>query len=204
MVERKGAQQREPDQLESERLAPQPEEAPNRPGQSPTTTASSRASVAEPATSTNGSEKRQPSEMGSPTLPTGTDGGSTNGGTATTKITSKSKAPVFDLSGTESDSNAVVLGDNVLPAMPDDRFRNRPPTYPREAELRGDHGTVVVLIHVSETGLATRVELLQSSGVSVLDQATVNAVHKWHFRPAMRGGRAVPFTMPFRFIFDDP
>jgi protein TonB len=109
---------------------------------------------------------------------------------------------VFDLSGTDSDSNAIALGDGVLPAMPDDRFRNRPPIYPLEAELRGDHGTVVVLIHVSETGVATHVDLMQSSGVSALDQAAVNAVYKWHFRPAMRAGRAVPFTMPFRFLFD--
>ena len=111
-------------------------------------------------------------------------------------------APVFDLAGTESESNAVVLGGHVLPAMPDDRYRNRPPIYPREAESRGEHGTVLVVIHVSETGRATGVDVIESSGVSVLDQATVNAVRKWHFRPAMQGGHAIPFDMPFRFVFD--
>jgi protein TonB len=112
------------------------------------------------------------------------------------------EAPVFDLAGTESESNAVVLGSQVLPARPDDRFRNRPPVFPQEAEIRGLHGTVVVLIHVSEAGVATGADVLESSGVESLDQAALGAVRKWHFRPAMREGRTVPFDMPFRFIFE--
>jgi len=112
------------------------------------------------------------------------------------------KAPVFDLAGTESESNAEVLGGRVVPASPDDRFRNRPPIYPREAAMRGEHGAVVILIHVSETGVATGVDVMETSGVTSLDKAAVDAVRKWHFRPALQEGRAVPFDMRFRFIFD--
>jgi protein TonB len=112
------------------------------------------------------------------------------------------EAPVFDLGGTDSESNAIVLGGRVLPAMKDDRFRNRPPVYPVEAETRGEHGSVVVVIHVSENGLASGADLLESSGYDVLDQAAMTAVRKWHFRPAMKEGRPVPFDMPFRFIFE--
>ena len=109
---------------------------------------------------------------------------------------------MFNLEGTESDSNAVALGSRILPAMPDNRFRNRPPAYPVEAVMRGEHGEVVVLIHVAENGLATSAEVVESSGVEVLDQAAVTAVRKWRFRPAMQAGRAIPFDMPFRFIFN--
>ncbi|WP_428492600.1 energy transducer TonB [Rhodopila sp.] len=112
------------------------------------------------------------------------------------------QAPVFDLAGTDSESNAVALGPNIVPASPDDRFRNRPPIYPPEAEIRGEHGTVLVMIHVSEDGLASSVDVAQSSGVEVLDRAAVDAVRKWRFRPAVRQGRAVPFDMPFRFVFE--
>lgn len=112
------------------------------------------------------------------------------------------QAPVFDLAGTESESNATVLGDRILPAMPDDRFRNRPPVYPAEAEMLGQHGSVVVVIHVGANGLASGADIVESSGVGVLDQAAVTAVRKWHFRPAMKDGRTIPFDMPFRFIFD--
>jgi protein TonB len=111
------------------------------------------------------------------------------------------EAPVFDLAGTESESNAEVLGGRVLPASPDNRFRNRPPIYPDEAAIRGEHGSVLLLIHVSEAGIATGVDVVQGSGVASLDQAAVTAVRKWRFHPALREGQAVPFDMPFRFVF---
>jgi periplasmic protein TonB len=113
-----------------------------------------------------------------------------------------SEAPIFDLAGTESESNAEVLGGRIVPASPDNRFRNRPPIYPKDAELRGQHGAVVLVIHVSETGVPTGVDVLETSGVESLDQAAMDAVRKWHFRPALRAGRSIPFDMPFRFIFD--
>jgi protein TonB len=112
------------------------------------------------------------------------------------------QAPVFNLAGTESESNAFALGPHILPAMPDNRFRNRPPIYPAEAEMRGLHGSVVVVIHVSENGTATGVDVAESSGVEMLDDAAVTAVRKWRFHPAMKEGRTVPFEMPFRFIFE--
>jgi protein TonB len=112
------------------------------------------------------------------------------------------EAPVFDLAGTESESNAEVLGGHILPASPDNRFRNRPPIYPDEAAIRGEHGSVLLLIHVSEAGIATGVDVVQSSGVASLDQAALTAVRKWRFHPALREGEAVPFDMPFRVVFE--
>jgi protein TonB len=111
-------------------------------------------------------------------------------------------APVFDLAGTDSESNAIALGSQILPAMKDDKFRNRPPVYPAEAQTLGQNGTVVVMIHVSENGIATGADVVESSGFEVLDRAAVTAVLKWHFRPAMQEGRSVPFDMPFRFVFE--
>lgn len=109
---------------------------------------------------------------------------------------------VFDLEGTESQSNAIALGARILPAMPDNRFRNRPPAYPVQAAALGQHGAVVVVIHVAENGSAAGVDIVESSGFDVLDQAAVAAVRKWHFHPAMQNGQAVSFDMPFRFIFE--
>jgi protein TonB len=112
------------------------------------------------------------------------------------------QAPVFDLAGTESESNAEVLGGRIVPASPDNRFRNRPPAYPYDAAIHGEHGSVLLMIHVSDAGLAIGVDVVESSGVASLDQAASAAVRKWRFRPALREGRAVPFNMPFRFIFE--
>jgi protein TonB len=109
---------------------------------------------------------------------------------------------VFDLEGTDSESNAIVMGDHVLPALPDDHFRNRPPIYPMEAQTLGEHGEVVVTIHVGESGLAAGADITESSGFRVLDEAVLTAVRKWHFHPALKDGQAIPFDMPFRFIFE--
>jgi protein TonB len=112
------------------------------------------------------------------------------------------QGPVFDLAGTESDSNAIAMGSHILPAAPDNRFRNRPPDYPIVVQRRGEHGSVTVMIHVAENGTASSVDILESSGVDLLDQAAVAAVKKWRFHPAMKEGQAVPFDYPFEFIFE--
>ncbi len=109
---------------------------------------------------------------------------------------------MFDLAGTESESNAEVLGGHVIPASPDNRFRNRPPIYPDDAANRGEHGSVLLIIHVSEAGVAVAVDVVESSGVASLDRAASTAVEKWRFHPALQEGRAVPFDMPFRFVFE--
>ena len=107
----------------------------------------------------------------------------------------------FHLSGTDSASNLIATGSQLIPASPDDTTRNRPPIYPRAAALRGEQGTVVMLIRVSPMGLAEGAEVVASSGHPSLDQAAVNAVLTWRFRPAVRDGRAIPFDMPMRIVF---
>jgi len=108
---------------------------------------------------------------------------------------------MLSLSGTDSASNATVSGPNLIPASPDDQSRNRPPVYPQDAARRGQQGTVVVLIRVSSLGLAEGAEVLTSSGHRALDQAAVDAVMTWRFRPAVQDGRAIPFEMPMRIVF---
>ncbi|MGE0223349.1 MAG: energy transducer TonB [Acetobacteraceae bacterium] len=112
--------------------------------------------------------------------------------------------PEFNLGGTDSLSNAIALGTNIIPARPDDMMRNRPPVYPLEAARRGEQGTVVLNIHVSPQGTTLVADVVQSSGYPRLDRAAVDAVTGWHFLPAVRDGRPVPFEllMGFNFTFD--
>jgi protein TonB len=112
-------------------------------------------------------------------------------------------APVeFNLGGTDAVSNAVVTGDHVIPASLDRRIHNQPPIYPEDAARRGQHGAVVLLIHVSAEGLTAGTDVLQSSGVGSLDQAAEDAVRRWRFLPAVRDGVPVAFDMPMRFVFE--
>lgn len=107
----------------------------------------------------------------------------------------------MNLAGTDSATNAVVTGHNIIPASPDDRTRNRPPVYPADAARRGQQGTVIVVISVSPLGLTAGAEVVQSSGYPSLDKAALDAVWTWRFRPAIRDGLAVPFDMPMQFVF---
>jgi protein TonB len=112
-------------------------------------------------------------------------------------------APTISLRGTDSPSNARAFGDRVIPASPDAVFHNHPPVYPEDAAVNGQHGTVVVLIHVSPAGTAAGVDLLRSSGYVLLDRAAREAVLRWRFLPAVKGGHPVASDMAMEFIFDD-
>lgn len=76
--------------------------------------------------------------------------------------------------------------------------RSVPPIYPRVAREAGWEGTVILRITVEPTGRASAVEIRKSSGYPILDQAAVEAVKSWQFRPASDG------TIPIRTRVDIP
>ena len=107
----------------------------------------------------------------------------------------------FDFAQVESDTNAWVTGDSVVPASPDIKFHNRKPSYPMTAALEGEQGAVILLIHVSPDGLVSGVDVVRSSGFSALDRAARDAVLTWHFLPSVRDGQPVSSDVPVRFVF---
>jgi protein TonB len=111
-------------------------------------------------------------------------------------------SPEINLGGTDSLSNVLVSGDQVIPAGPDPKVHNREPVYPLEAARRGEHGTVLLAIHVSPEGLADDVMVARSSGFRALDRAARDAVATWRFVPAVRDGQAIASVMTLRVVFD--
>jgi len=65
------------------------------------------------------------------------------------------------------------------------------PSYPPEAFRNGESGTVLLRVHVDPQGTPYQVDLVQSSRSRALDRAASQAVRRWRFRPAMRGGQPV-------------
>jgi len=72
---------------------------------------------------------------------------------------------------------------------------NSPPRYPEFARRKGWEGRVFIRVSVDASGNPTAVAVAQSSGYSVLDQAALQTVKKWRFRPQVAGGRAVAGTV---------
>lgn len=75
-------------------------------------------------------------------------------------------------------------------------------TYPRKARRNGWEGIVVVKLHLEPTGAIERVELAQSSGFDVLDQAALQAVQDAQPLPAFPVGVSAPaliLNIPIRY-----
>jgi TonB family protein len=62
------------------------------------------------------------------------------------------------------------------------------PTYPAESRRSGEEGTVRVAVVISAGGQVTHAEVTKSSGYPRLDAASVAAISKSCFKPAMRNG----------------
>jgi protein TonB len=70
-------------------------------------------------------------------------------------------------------------------------LNNPAPTYPSAAQLRHLQGRVVLKVHVLASGQPDSVDVAQSSGYDILDQAAIKAVTAWSFDPAKRGQKAI-------------
>ena len=75
------------------------------------------------------------------------------------------------------------------------------PRYPAAARRRGVEGQVLVQVAVSAEGKVEGVELLRSSGNSLLDRAALEALARWRFEPARAAGQPVAGTLEIPVTF---
>lgn len=68
--------------------------------------------------------------------------------------------------------------------------RRAEPVYPDQARRWHQEGVVVLALFINEKGTLDKVEIIKSSGFSLLDAAAVKAMRQSQFSPAMDG--AVP------------
>ena len=66
-----------------------------------------------------------------------------------------------------------------------------PPHYPESARRRGIEGTALLKMRITAQGTVEDVQVERSAGHPDLDQSAVEAVRRWRFEPASRGGEAV-------------
>ena len=80
-------------------------------------------------------------------------------------------------------------------------FQNPPPDYPELSRQMRQEGLVMLAVDVDRQGLPIKIEILQSSGFRLLDQAAVKAVGHWKFQPGRIGDFPVEseVTVPVRF-----
>lgn len=78
---------------------------------------------------------------------------------------------------------------------------NPAPNYPPLALRRRWEGTTRLRVELDPEGHPIRVALADSSGHAILDDAALDAVRRWRFRPATRAGRPVPATVEVPIVF---
>ncbi|RMD63666.1 MAG: energy transducer TonB [Alphaproteobacteria bacterium] len=88
-----------------------------------------------------------------------------------------------------------------LPAHVGGGSSNPPPRYPYLARRRGQEGRVVLRVVVGADGRVHAIRVHRSSGYRLLDEAALDAVKRWHFTPARRGGVPVTGTLDVPISF---
>ena len=100
--------------------------------------------------------------------------------------------PVPVIADTEPDYKAAYLN-------------NPPPVYPMVARRNGMQGRVMLNVEVLAGGLRGQINIHQSSGYAMLDNAALQTVRSWRFAPARHAGQMVDkwFIIPIQFSLKD-
>ncbi|HLB07521.1 MAG TPA: TonB family protein [Alphaproteobacteria bacterium] len=93
----------------------------------------------------------------------------------------------------------AALAPSAGSDAPLDAIHNPPPEYPALARQRGFEGRTLLRVEVAPDGGAREVEVLESSGYSVLDEAAREAVARWRFAHEDRGAASEVVEVPIVF-----
>jgi len=82
---------------------------------------------------------------------------------------------------------------------------NLPPRYPDLARRRGWEGTVMLQVEVADDGTVGSIDIHTGSSYSLLDNAALEAVRKWRFKPGSKDGQPFAMTVlvPVHFVLQD-
>lgn len=115
----------------------------------------------------------------------------------------QTSAPSTQHSGREKGKDSATMQSNggARNETKPGYLRNPEPPYPEKARRLGQEGVVLLSVRVSERGEPESVEVKESSGHPLLDEAALKAVRRWVFSPATMG--SVPISsqieIPIRF-----
>ena len=95
-------------------------------------------------------------------------------------------------------------GPVSLPRTDATHLNNPKPVYPAASRRLGEQGRVLLSVYILPDGSVSEIKLKQSSGHPRLDQAALDAVKRWRYVPAKRGGEPIPYwyVQPIAFALD--
>ncbi|MBS41474.1 MAG: hypothetical protein CMM83_07145 [Rhodospirillales bacterium] len=96
---------------------------------------------------------------------------------------------------------AISSKFSTIPPKIDPKVKNLWPKYPSRARRRGQEGTLILRITVSDNGKPFSIKVIKTSGHQILDQAAINAIWNWQFQPAQKRGLAVKASIDLPVVF---
>jgi periplasmic protein TonB len=89
----------------------------------------------------------------------------------------------------------------VSPQFNADYLSNPAPEYPAKSRVQREEGVVLLRVYVATDGHPEQITLYRSSGFTLLDYASEEAVWRWKFIPGRQDGRVVAawVIVPVRF-----
>jgi len=89
---------------------------------------------------------------------------------------------------------------NISPGVAQGMLSSKtPPVYPIDAKKAGVTGTVVLTAVIGTDGLIKDLQIV--SGPDLLQQAAIDAVRQWHYRPYLLNGQPVEVRTQINIIF---
>ncbi|EQB31940.1 energy transducer TonB, partial [Sphingobium ummariense] len=82
---------------------------------------------------------------------------------------------------------STVQGGDLASQM----VAGKPPRYPVESRRKREQGTVVLSLTLGLDGAVEAIGVSHSSGFRRLDDAALDAVRRWRWKPMMRDGQPV-------------
>lgn len=76
------------------------------------------------------------------------------------------------------------------------------PVYPEQARSRGIEGSVVVEVHIDETGRVRDIQILEADPPGVFDAAVLEVYGQALYRPALLDGQPVRYIGKYRVLFE--
>lgn len=76
------------------------------------------------------------------------------------------------------------------------------PAYPPELLARRIQATVVLRLKIATDGSIVEATVHRTSGYEAMDQAAINGVKSWKFRPAMKNGKPIESIVRKPFAFE--
>lgn len=100
-----------------------------------------------------------------------------------------------------SDAGQMVFEIAEVDKKPEP-VRQPSPLYPLAARHKKIEGNVRLEFIVMPNGRTEQIRIIQAMPSGVFDQAAMNAVEKWRFKPGVRNNKVVPIRMGVTLEFD--